>query len=426
MFRLLKSFFTRIFKTGTLFVEAPDGRILEVGDRTGNPVSLKIEDRVAALRLLSDPSLALGELFMNRRITLSQGNIYDFLALTWRNLGLAEPPGPAKILAHARRAARRFFQINDAPRAKRNAAHHYDLNGRLYDLFLDADRQYSCAYFEHPHQRLDDAQLAKKRHIAAKLHLHPGARVLDIGSGWGGLALYLDEVSDAHVTGITLSEEQLAVSRQRAAHSRNTTFRLQDYRDVTDAFDRIVSVGMFEHVGLPYYDSFFTKAHALLREDGVMLLHTIGRIDVPGGTNAWMAKYIFPGGYVPGLSDMMPSIERAGLIVTDVEVLRLHYAETLRAWRERFMANRAAAEALYDDRFCRMWEYYLAACETAFRFGNLVVFQIQLTKELAALPITRDYIMEAESRLQQKERRLQARSGLELPLGSAANSRASA
>jgi cyclopropane-fatty-acyl-phospholipid synthase len=426
MFRLLKSFFTRIFRKGTLFVEAPDGRILEVGDRTGNPVSLKIEDRGAALRLLYDPSLALGELFMNRRITLSQGTIYDFLALTWRNLGLAEPPGPAKILAHARRAGRRFFQINGASRAKRNAAHHYNLDGRLYDLFLDDDRQYSCAYFEHPHQSLDDAQQAKKRHIAAKLHLQPGAHVLDIGSGWGGLALYLDEVCNAHVTGITLSEEQLAVSRQRAAHSRNVTFRLQDYRDVTDAFDRIVSVGMFEHVGLPYYDSFFRKAHALLREDGVMLLHTIGRIDVPGGTNAWMSKYIFPGGYVPALSDMMPPIERAGLIVTDVEVLRLHYAETLRAWRERFISNRPAAEALYDDRFCRMWEYYLAACETAFRFGNLVVFQIQLTKELAALPITRDYILEAESRLLQKERRLQAHSGLELPLGSAAHSRASA
>jgi cyclopropane-fatty-acyl-phospholipid synthase len=425
MFRPLKSFFSKIFKTGTLFVEAPDGRILEVGDRTGNPVSLKIEDHGAALRLLYDPSLALGELFMNRRITLSQGTIYDFLALTWRNLGLAEPPGPAKLLAHARRAGRRFFQINDSSRAKRNAAHHYNLDGRLYDLFLDADRQYSCGYFEHPHQSLDDAQQAKKRHIAAKLHLHPGAHVLDIGSGWGGLALYLDEVCDAHVTGITLSEEQLAVSRQRAANSGNITFRLKDYRDVTDAFDRIVSVGMFEHVGLPYYDRFFEKTHALLRDDGVMLLHTIGRIDVPGGTNAWMAKYIFPGGYVPALSDMMPSIERAGLIVTDVEVLRLHYAETLRSWRERFMANRAAAEALYDDRFCRMWEYYLAACETAFRFGNLVVFQIQLTKELAALPITRDYILEAESRLQEKERRLQAHSGLELPLG-AANSRASA
>lgn len=417
MHTVLHAFFSRIFKSGALTIETPAG-VFQIGDGNGNPLRLRIHDRRAALQLVADPSYALGDLYMEGRLTMTQGSIYDLLAAAWRNLGLAEPPGPAQAWALLRSATRRFTQLNSASRAKRNAAHHYNLDRRLYSLFLDADWQYSCAYFEHPHENLNEAQQAKKRHIAAKLWLKPGDRVLDIGSGWGGLALYLNTVCDARVTGITLSEEQLTVARDRAQSTGTeapnaVTFRLQDYRNVTDHFDRIVSVGMFEHVGQPFYETFFKKAAALLEHDGVMLVHTIGRIDGPGPTNPWMAKYIFPGGYVPALSEIMPAIERAGLIVTDVEILRLHYAETLRAWRERFLENRDAARALYDERFCRMWEYYLACCETAFRFGNLVVFQIQMTKHLAALPITRDYIAETEAELAKRERRREA---AELPL----------
>jgi cyclopropane-fatty-acyl-phospholipid synthase len=422
MYMVLRAFFDRIIRTGTVTVETPGGRF-QVGDGSGNRIHIRLHDRRAVSQLMTDPSSALGDLYMDGRLTVEEGSIYDLLALSWRNLGLAEPPGPARAWAALRRATRRLSQVNDMRRAKKNVAHHYDLDHRLYSLFLDADWQYSCAYFEHPHQSLEAAQQAKKRHIAAKLWLKPGSRVLDIGSGWGGLALYLGRMCGAIVTGVTLSEEQLSIAGQRAGASKNVSFRLQDYRDVTGRYDRIVSVGMFEHVGLPYYGTYFKMAAERLEHDGVMLLHTIGRIDRPGPTNPWMAKYIFPGGYVPALSDVLPAIERAGLIVTDVEILRLHYAETLRAWRERFLEKREAACALYDERFCRMWEFYLACCESAFRFGNLVVFQIQLAKHLAALPITRDYIAETEAILEQRERAREARNSVELPFDVAAGER---
>ncbi|MDB5641405.1 MAG: SAM-dependent methyltransferase, partial [Hyphomicrobiales bacterium] len=265
---------------------------------------------------------------------------------------------------------------------------------------------YSCAYFEDPEQTLDDAQLAKKRHIAAKLLIEPGQSVLDIGCGWGGMALYLSQVCGARVTGVTLSEEQLEVARRRAAESGVSSapeFRLQDYRNVPERFDRIVSVGMFEHVGIAWYDTFFRKLASTLNDDGVALLHTIGRPDTPCATNPFIAKYIFPGGHLPSLSEIMPAIERAGLIVTDIEVLRLHYAETLKAWRERFQAKRAEIAALYDERFCRMWEFYLVGSEATFRLGQGVVFQIQMTKRVDATPITRDYIHDAEATLRGRE-----------------------
>ena len=301
-------------------------------------------------------------------------------------------------------AAARAVQSADA--LARNVAHHYDLDRRLYSLFLDADRQYSCAYFEHPEQSLDDAQLAKKRHLAAKLLVNPGARVLDIGSGWGGLGLYLAETCGAHVTGVTLSDEQHALSRARAEEkglADRVEFRLQDYRDVAERFDRIVSVGMFEHVGVGYYDVFFRKCADLLADDGVMLLHSIGRSEGPGITNPWIAKYIFPGGYIPALSEVMPAIERAGLLVTDIEILRLHYAETLKHWRDRFLAHRDDLEKIYDERFFRMWEFYLAASEMAFREQDMMVFQLQLTKRQGVVPITRDYIAREEARLRGSE-----------------------
>jgi cyclopropane-fatty-acyl-phospholipid synthase len=281
-------------------------------------------------------------------------------------------------------------------------AHHYDLDGRLYSLFLDADRQYSCGYFETPDTSLDDAQLAKKRHLAAKLILDRKQRVLDIGCGWGGLGLYLAELGGADVTGVTLSQEQHAVANGRAAEkglSDRARFLLQDYRDLHQPFERIVSVGMFEHVGVGHYEAFFQKCAELLDNDGVMVLHSIGRSEGPGVTNPWIAKYIFPGGYIPALSEVLPVIERAGLLVTDIEILRLHYAETLKAWRERFLAHRDDAERIYEPRFARMWEFYLAASEMSFREQNMMVMQIQLTKRQGVVPITRDYIMHEERRL---------------------------
>jgi cyclopropane-fatty-acyl-phospholipid synthase len=277
---------------------------------------------------------------------------------------------------------------------------------RLYSLFLDADRQYSCGYFESADQSLDDAQLAKKRHLAAKLLLEKDHRVLDIGCGWGGLALYLAEFAGAHVKGITLSKEQHAVAQQRAAErqlSSQIDFQLEDYRDAQGRFDRIVSVGMFEHVGLNHYEAFFRKCRDLLADDGVMLLHSIGRSEGPGITNPWIAKYIFPGGYIPALSEVLPYVERAGLLVTDIEILRLHYAETLKSWRERFLAHKEDVERLYDPRFVRMWEFYLACAEMNFRDHAAMVFQLQLTKRQNVVPITRDYILHEERRLRAAE-----------------------
>jgi len=305
------------------------------------------------------------------------------------------------LVRHAR-------QFNPRGRAKNNVAHHYDLDGRLYSLFLDSDQQYSCAYFEKPDTTLDDAQLAKKRHVAAKLLIGRGEKVLDIGSGWGGLGLYLAETLGADVTGVTLSNEQLQVSNARAAErnlTRSAKFLLEDYRDIPGPFDRIVSVGMFEHVGVDFYDIYFKRCAELLSDDGVMLLHSIGRSDGPDVTNPFIEKYIFPGGYIPALSEVIPAIERSGLLVCDIEVLRLHYAETLKAWRERFMARRDEAKALYDERFTRMWEFYLASSEMAFRKQNLMNFQIQLAKHQGVVPMTRDYITREEAKLRELERR---------------------
>jgi cyclopropane-fatty-acyl-phospholipid synthase len=316
------------------------------------------------------------------------------------------PPQWAVPLQFARFLFRRVQQFNPRSRSRRNVAHHYDLDGRLYKLFLDADQQYSCAYFETAHQSLDDAQLAKRRHLAAKLLVEPGANVLDIGCGWGGLALYLAEIAGAHVTGITLSQEQYARAQQRAAErgrAQDAVFRLEDYRDVAGRFDRIVSVGMFEHVGVVHYDTFFRKCANIVSDDGVFVLHTIGRSGTPSVTNPWIAKYIFPGGYIPALSEVLPAIQRARLVVTDVEILQLHYAETLKAWRERFLAHREDAERLYDARFVRMWEFYLAASEMAFRESDMVVFQIQMAKRKGVVPQTRDYLGREEARLRTVE-----------------------
>ena len=388
---------------GNLQVTTARGATFSFGDGTGPPIAVRFVSVSAQLAVLLNPDLKLGEAYMDGTFVVERGSIAEFVDLVAEKSAWPRWSAPIAIL---RIVWRRIRQPNLRSRARRNVAHHYDLDGRLYSLFLDSDRQYSCAYFETPRDSLDDAQVTKKRHLAAKLLLKEGHRLLDIGCGWGGLALYAAEVCSARVTGITLSQEQLAVARQRAKERELTdraTFRALDYRDLTGAFDRIVSVGMFEHVGVNFYDAFFAKCADILTDNGVMVLHSIGRSSGPSYTSAWIAKYIFPGGYIPALSEVMPAIERAGLLVTDIEILRLHYAETLKAWRDRFLAHRDEVARLYDARFVRMWEFYLACAETAFRRQDMMVFQIQLAKRQGTVPITRDYISQAESRMRARE-----------------------
>ena len=405
MDRLLHFLLKTFIRRGTFRVTTSRGTVLTFGDGTGQPVSVRFASRAAEWGILLDPELKFGESYMNGTFVVEQGSIADVLAIC---LGQkSEVPHWALPQTWLRYLKRRLSQFNPKRRARRNVAHHYDLDGRLYSLFLDADRQYSCAYFETPTQSLDDAQLAKKRHLAAKLKLDPdkseqNLHLLDIGCGWGGLGLYLAEIAGADVTGVTLSQEQHAIANERAAEkglSERARFNLQDYRDLKGTFDRIVSVGMFEHVGVNHFDVFFRKSAQLLSDDGVMVLHSIGRSEGPSVTNAWISKYIFPGGYIPSVSETMAAVEQSGLLVTDIEFLRLHYAETLKHWRERFLAHREEVERIYDQRFVRMWEFYLAASEMSFREQNLMVFQIQLTKRQGAVPMTRDYIMREEQRL---------------------------
>jgi len=405
MDRLLRFILARLFRRGDLRITTARGATLRFGDGTGQPVAVRFTTAAAQRAVLLNPELKLGECYMDGTFVVDEGTIADFLALAMGQ-AQAAPGWWIKPLEFGRFLKRRWQQLNRRDRSRRNVAHHYDLDGRLYSLFLDADRQYSCAYFENPDQSLDDAQLAKKRHLAAKLLAMPGHRVLDIGCGWGGLALYLAEMAGANVVGVTLSQEQLGIARGRATEKdlgNRVDFRLQDYRDVEGSFDRIISVGMFEHVGVGYYDAYFRQCAKVLNDDGVMVLHSIGRSEGPSVTNPWIAKYIFPGGYIPALSEVLPAIERAGLLVTDIEILRLHYAETLKNWRARFMAHREEAERIYDPRFVRMWEFYLASSEMAFREQALCVTQIQLAKRQGIVPITRDYIAREEQRLRALE-----------------------
>jgi cyclopropane-fatty-acyl-phospholipid synthase len=399
--RLLVIFLRRFIRQGSFAVTTASGNTYKFGDGSGAPVAVRFTNAKAQRSVLLNPELRLGEAYMDGTFVVEQGSIADVLAILLRQEHIAAPTWalPGRLVRYL---FRRIQQFNPRSRSRRNVAHHYDLDGRLYSLFLDADQQYSCAYFENPEQSLDDAQLAKRRHLAAKLLVQPDAAVLDIGCGWGGLALYLAEVAGAHVTGITLSQEQYVRAQQRAlerGRAEDAVFRLEDYRDLAGSFNRIVSVGMFEHVGVGFYDTFFRKCARLLDKDGVFLLHTIGRSGTPSVTNPWIAKYIFPGGYIPALSEVLPAIQRAGLVATDVEILQLHYAETLKAWRERFLAHREEVERLYDQRFVRMWEFYLASSEMAFRESDMVVFQIQMTKHKGVVPQTRDYIAGEEARL---------------------------
>jgi cyclopropane-fatty-acyl-phospholipid synthase len=394
-----RSVFDRLLRglivEGRLDLTLPDGTTRRYGTGPDAPLKVTIHDPRLIRRLVLSPDLNLGEGYMDARLTVAGDDIAGLLALLGRNLQAGYGGIWRFPLTGLQRRLRNLTERIPRQRAKANVAHHYDLSGALYALFLDADRQYSCAYFRSPQDTLDQAQAQKKTHIARKLMLAPGMRVLDIGCGWGGMALTLARDHGARVLGVTLSEEQLRVASARAAEAGladRVEFRLMDYREVTGRFDRIVSVGMFEHVGVPHYPEYFGKVAQLLAPDGVALIHTIGRLGPPGVTSPWITRYIFPGGYVPALSEVLPAVERSGLIATDIEIWRLHYAETLRHWRARFEANLDAARTLYDDRFCRMWRYYLAASESGFRFGGQCVFQIQLSRQLDTVPLTRDYL----------------------------------
>lgn len=404
---LLDLFLGRVVKRGQLTVTYHDGRVARFGapDPVLPDVAIRFTTKDAVPGILRDPGLGAGEAYMNGALVVDQGDVLDLVTLMSAN-DQWEQGGGALLAAPLVRAVEavthRLGRINMARASKRNVAHHYDLSDRLYDLFLDADRQYSCAYFTDPANSLEQAQQDKLAHIAAKLAIEPGMRVLDIGCGWGGMALYLNRKLGAEVTGVTLSEEQLKVARARAAEagvSDKVRFELIDYRHVTGQFDRIVSVGMFEHVGPPNYRTFFRKCFELLTPQGVMLLHTIGRASEPGVTDKWTLKYIFPGGYNPALSEIVRGYEGLRMICTDIEVLRLHYAHTLEQWYHRTTAAREAIVALYDERFFRMWQFYLAGALAAFRYGALVNYQLQFARDRHTLPITRDYIAQGEAAL---------------------------
>jgi cyclopropane-fatty-acyl-phospholipid synthase len=403
---LLDAALRRLITLGTLTVTEASGKQRRYGTSTpGWPdLGLRLADRRVPGALARNPSLGMGECFMDGRLTIEGGDIIDFISFIrrnnpWEKGGDLDNLGLFDKLRVA--ISGRFDQINQRNSSRRNVAHHYDLDDRLYDLFLDPARQYSCAYWADGVTTLEDAQLAKMEHIAAKLDLKPGMRVLDIGCGWGGLALHLHKISGASIHGISLSKEQIGYAKawaEREGVADKVTFSLTDYRDQPGPFDRIVSVGMFEHVGVPNFETFFRKCHDLLAADGVMLLHTIGRAGPPNITDDFTRKYIFPGGYIPSLSETMTAIEPCKLMLTDCEILRRHYALTLRAWYKRCAEQEAKITALFDERFFRMWQFYLAGAATGFEHADLVNFQLQLVRNRDALPLTRDYITETEQR----------------------------
>ena len=401
---ILDRILSRLVTHGTLRATYPDGTTRTYGGRPGPEAAMAVRDRTTLRRLVANPGLAFGEAYMAGGVEPQGCTIYDVLNVLLTNAEYAGSAHPTmRLRAQLNWLGRRVTQFNPASRARRNVAHHYALNGRLYSLLLDRDRQYSCAYFPRGDETLDEAQAAKKRHIAAKLLLdRPGLTVLDIGCGWGGTALTIARDYGAQVLGITLSTEQLEAARARGESeglADRVRFELRDYRAIEEPFDRVVSVGMFEHVGIDHYNAFFQVVRRCLKPDGVALIHAIGRSQGPDVTNAWLRKYIFPGGYSPALSEVLPPVERSGLIATDIEVLRLHYAQTLRLWRANLAARRDAIAALYDERFCRMFEFYLAGCELAFRLQGHMVWQLQLTQPGArTVPLTRDYMVEAERR----------------------------
>ena len=403
---MLRTYLQKLVKSGRLTVLTPTdtimvGKLDERFPETSLDVAVRIKNRATAVKLALNPDLRLGEAYADGDLVMERGSVWDLLQIVGFNSSEPELTS-SRWMRLATKAMNTVLHRNGLKVSRRNVARHYDLSGSMYRLFLDEDMQYSCAYFRTPDASLEQAQVAKKQHVAAKLLLRPGQRVLDIGCGWGGLALSIARSENVEVLGITLSQEQLAVARERAQAaglSDRVQFQLIDYRQLEGSFDRIVSVGMFEHVGTPQYQTFFGQVRRLLKPDGIGVLHSIGKLHGPAPTNPWIRKHIFPGGYIPALSEVLPSLEQSGLFLTDVEILRLHYADTLRAWRERFLARQSELAEIYDERFRRMWEFYLAGSEMSFRYYGFMVFQIQLSRSLGAVPLTRDYMIEAEARL---------------------------
>jgi cyclopropane-fatty-acyl-phospholipid synthase len=406
--KLLNTMLTKIIRTGTLEVVDAEGHVHRYAGTPQPFVRVKLHDPSLYRSLVWNPDLKAGEAYMDGTLTIEQGTLRDFLTLFAINRGVSRKLPIQKPLRRLAKRMKSLWQRNTLVQSQRNVAHHYDLSNELYGLFLDSGMNYSCAYFRSPTDTIEEAQQNKLRHIAAKLDLKPGQRVLDIGCGWGGMAIYLAQNFDVHVTGVTLSKEQLALAQQRAdglGLAHKISFQFKDYRDVAGTFDRIVSIGMFEHVGISYFQQYFGKIQSLLAPGGVALVHAIGRKGGPGTTGKWLRKYIFPGGYSPALSETFAAIESSGLWVTDTEIWRLHYAETLRAWYDRFEANRGKAEALLGEKFCRMWEFYLITSELSFRYFKHMVFQIQLAKAVDTLPLQRDYIVDVERMLINSEAR---------------------
>lgn len=400
---MMKSF----IRVGSLTVIDAEGRVHVFAGSPGPSVTMRLTDPSLYYKLVLNPELHAGEAYMDGRMSFENSTLRDFLTLFSMNrLSLGSYP-LQKVLRKISLGLKKFQQANPVGQAQKNVSHHYDIGNDFYRLFLDKGMQYSCAYFTSDNDTLEEAQQNKLRLIASKLNLKPGQRILDIGSGWGDMALYLGRMENVNVLGVTLSREQCALANQKAANlglSDRVRFELRDYRHVEEKFDRIVSVGMFEHVGVHHYDEFFTKVNDLLTPDGVMLLHSIGHMSPPGTASPWLRKYIFPGAYSPALSEVFTSVEKNSLWVTDLEFLRLHYAKTLAHWESRFQANRAKVAQMYDERFCRMWEFYLISAEMMFRTGSQLVFHMQLAKKRDAAPIVRDYITDIQRQYQTVER----------------------
>ncbi|MEM0989727.1 MAG: cyclopropane-fatty-acyl-phospholipid synthase family protein [Pseudomonadota bacterium] len=404
--RFLPKIFRAAVKTGDLCLRGPNGFEERYGDGEAPHVTVRITDASLDWKIFLNPELKAAEAYMDSGLVVEEGTIHDFITLFFHNKKHFDLTPNQIFWRGLARRLRRVMQHNPLTRARRNAAHHYDLGNAFYRLWLDRDMQYSCGYWENGITSLEAAQTAKKRHIAAKLALRPGDRVLDIGCGWGGMALYLASVADVHVTGVTLSREQLSVTRRRAqilGLQDRVDFRLQDYRDVPETFDRVVSVGMAEHVGAPHLTEYFLGVRDRLGPDGVALIHAISSKAPPGVTGPFIRKYIFPGGYAPSLSETFEAVEKSGLWTLDCEIWRVHYARTLAAWRARFNSIRDQAEQMYDPRFARMWDIYLSSCECVFSHGASMVFQIQLGRERDLVPLTRDYIARAKTMLAERE-----------------------
>ncbi len=400
--KLLDSMLSAFVKVGQLTIIDAQGNRHTYGPGGGDApkATIQLTNEKLYNKLFLNPELYAGEAYMDGSLICEEGGIRGLLEVFAHNRSRLRNQPTQKVLRKWLKKVRKFHQRNKATASKKNVQHHYDLSNDFYRMFLDDDMNYSCAYFYHKGITLEQAQLAKKRHIASKLLLQPGLKVLDIGCGWGSMAIYLAEKFGCEVTGITVSEEQCSLARQRVkAHGleHQVKIELLDYRDVSEKFDRVVSIGMFEHVGVAYYLEYFKTIKKILTDDGCALVHSIGRKGGPGPTAAWIRKYIFPGGYAPALSETFTEIEKSGLWVTDCEILRLHYAETLLEWDKRFQMNRSEISQLFDERFCRMWEFYLIISEFSFRYGKLMNFQIQLTKNKNSLPITRDYIQQTET-----------------------------